>query len=71
MRVYGLLQDQVEHYGTNYNVFSLDERINDRSEDFLHRLKLQSEHEDVDASALNKLTRVQRAELEHFIKSIS
>lgn len=65
-----LLKDQVEHYGTNYNVFTLDERINDRGTDFLYRIKLQSEHEDVEASVVNKLTRIQRSELEHFIKNV-
>lgn len=65
-----LLKDQVEHYGTNYNVFTLDERINDRGVDFLYRLKLQSEQEDVEASVVNKLTRIQRSELEHFIKNV-
>ncbi len=64
-----LLKDQVTHYGSNYNVLTLDERINDRGVDFLYRLKLQSEHEDVEVSVVQKLTRSQQNELDHFIKA--
>jgi hypothetical protein len=64
-----LLKDQVEHYGSNYNIFTLDEKINDRGDDFTHRQKLTWEVSgEVDQRSFEKLSKADKQAVKHYIR---